>query len=90
MKFLTDGRSIWRDPASLKHRSEHPRNGHSEDTKRDLAEIMAYVIREGPCTRFDIELECHQTKRPVLLHLAALRKAGKIERYHDSYQVVTC
>lgn len=89
MKFLTDGRSIWRDPASLKHRSEHPRNGHTEETMRDRSEILAYIADHAKCTRYDIELECHQTKRPVLLHLAALRKAGEIQRYHDTYRVIS-
>ncbi|MFA7164625.1 MAG: hypothetical protein WC124_02095 [Desulfoplanes sp.] len=89
MKFLTDGRGlyIWRDPDSLKHRSQNPHNGHTEDTKRDRDEILRYVVNHDGCTRFDIELECHQTKRPVLLHLAALQKSGRIKRYGNSYQV---
>lgn len=88
MKIVRKGRDWWRDLSVLKHRSPHPRNGHTEDTANDRKEILAYVEKKGPCTRFDIELECHQSQTPVLRHLAALRKAGSIERYQDSYQVV--
>jgi hypothetical protein len=90
MKYLTDGLSIWRDMSLLKHRSEHPRNGRTSDCKRDRTEILDYIAANGPCSRFDVELCCFQGRNAVLGHLAALHKAGQIERWHDSYRVVGC
>jgi len=66
----------------------HAHNHHSLDMARDRKEILAYIAQNGPCSRWDIELCCHQSKDAVLGHLAALQKAGDVDRYHDSYQVV--
>lgn len=74
--------------AGTVHMPIKPRGQYSDMCVRDRADILAYIARNGPCTRFDIELECHQSQTPVLRHLAALRAAGSIERYHDSYQVI--
>jgi hypothetical protein len=86
MKYLTDGRSIWRDMSMLKHRSEHPRNG--QDTAKDRQEILAYVAGHPGCSRYDIELCCFQSRNAVLKHLAALQTAYSIEKRHGLYQAV--
>lgn len=65
------------------------KNNRRAGYQKDRSEILAYIAQNGPCSRFDIELCCHQDETPVLKHLAALREAGSIERYQDSYQVVT-
>ncbi len=61
---------------------------NGRNTQPDQDEILSYIAQNGPCSRYDVELECMQSKSAVLTHLAALQKAGSITRHRDSYQVV--
>ncbi|MCK9569000.1 hypothetical protein M0R72_08670 [Candidatus Pacearchaeota archaeon] len=55
------------------------KNGNCRYAERDRAEILAYIVQNGPVSCFDIELCCHHEKAPVMRHLAALEGQHKIE-----------
>ena len=87
MKIIRKGPDWWRDMAALKHRSEHPRNGRTDATTQDRIEILEYICENEPCSRFDIELCCFQSRNAVLTHLAALKKSGHIKTVQRGYGV---
>ncbi len=72
-------------------RTSQGHNPHSMFTQADRTEILSYIAQNGPVSRFDIELCCHQTKKPVTRHLAALEGQHIIERCYfngEKFRVV--
>lgn len=66
----------------------YPRNGSTAATAKDRSEILAYTASHPKCSQYDVAICCFQGNHAAAGHLKALRKAGKIERIWDSYQVV--
>lgn len=46
---------------------------------RDEQEIFDYVSQHDGVTIFDIELCCHMEHKPVMRHLASMKKKGMID-----------
>lgn len=62
-----------------------PSNGRNIQPDQD--EILSYIAQNGPCSHWDIELCTHQDYKPVMRHLAALQKGGKIAKKGKFYQM---
>ena len=54
---------------------------------KDEKEILSYIGRNRPCSVFDIELCCHQEKKPVLRHLVNLRRQGAVSVLRGKWQI---
>lgn len=73
------------------HMPIKPRGQYSDMCVRDRAEILAYIARNGPVSRWDVELCCHHGRDTAMKHIAALERQHEIERCYfgeENFRVI--
>jgi len=58
------------------------------DYLRHDQEVLDYIAQNGPCSRFDIEMELNHSSKGAIGHLAGLLGQGKIERTGNKYRSI--
>ena len=69
----------------------NPRNASSVYHKMDQAEVLAYIVQNGPVSCFDVELCCHMERKPAMKLLVGLEGQHVIERCYfggEKFRVV--